>query len=154
MCNQRCAQTRGTNTVKELSSVGTKKPTGLLSRSTFLVVSHVPLRAAGGTIAARIRASTGFRVFLDVFSRPPQVSQFPLYLKLNPGRHLPATRVRLSFPAFQLHVDLQLHNPSAPLRLLAPILPPNPSLQFFAIAGPGPSPRQSNRIPQIRGGGN
>ena len=33
----------------------------------LLVVSHVPLRAAGGTIAARIRASTGFRVFLDVF---------------------------------------------------------------------------------------
>ncbi len=33
----------------------------------LLVVSHVPLRAAGGTIAGIIRASIGFRAFWTVF---------------------------------------------------------------------------------------
>ncbi|MAT30385.1 MAG: hypothetical protein CMP29_01175 [Roseibacillus sp.] len=45
----------------------------------LLVVSHVPLRAAGGTIPIRIAASTGFRAFFGVFFSSIEIASKPLF---------------------------------------------------------------------------
>ena len=79
MCTLRCAQTRGTNTVKELFYRGDEKADRTRVAIDLLVVSHVPLRAAGGTLPVRIAASTGFRAFFGVFFSFIEIASNPLF---------------------------------------------------------------------------
>ena len=115
----------------------------------LLVVSHVPLRAAGGTIAAKIMASTGFHVFFDVFPGLFQVSQLPLFLKLNRGLD---SELGSPSPAFQLRGNRQPQNHPPPARLPAQIRPPNPSQSQVPIphlpATPTDSTNASGKIEQ------
>lgn len=79
MCTLRCAQTRGTNTVKELFYRGDEKADRTRVAIDLLIVSHVPLRAAGGTIPVRIAASTGFGAFSVFFFSFSEIASKALF---------------------------------------------------------------------------
>ncbi len=91
----------------------------------LLVVSHVPLRAAGGTIARLGRASTGFRTFLRGFFAPPNRLS-PELVRGPPNRcEQPPARSADPFVSIKLRADgIHHHGAGYPVRFPRPGRPP------------------------------